>query len=182
MEGTTEQPINNEEPKNESAPGQEIVNEVVDEKPKKPKKEMTEKQKEVRMKNLQKALQKRKENKELREKEVEISKLEIQKKKINQLEQLELKKATLSAEISKKIPEKKKTERKPDPEPEPESDYSSSSSEEEVIVRRKKPHKKKIPVYDEDEYVNLVRQTATEKLKERLNNERVKMAMMSLFN
>ena len=59
---------------------------------------------------------------------------------------------------------------------------SSSSSEEEVIIKRKKPHKKTIPVYDEDDYVNLIQKTAQEKLKEKLNSERVKMAMMSLFN
>lgn len=147
------------------------------EKSSKPKKEMTEKQKEVRLKNLQKALLKRKENKELREKEVEISKLEKEKMKKDKLDDLENRKLQLTQ--SKETEPSKKTKVI---EPEPEEDYSSSSSEEEIIVRRRKPNKKKIPVYDEDEYVNLVKQTAQEKLKERLNNERVKMAMMSLFN
>ena len=55
----------------------------------------------------------------------------------------------------------------------------SDSSVEEVIVRRKK--KKDPKVYDEDDYINMIKQNAQEKLKERLNEERLRLARLSLF-
>lgn len=159
---------------------------------KKIKKPMTEKQKEVRMANLQKALLKRKENKEVRISEKEISKLEREVAKQEKFKKLDEKKENLKKELTPQIDEvevktkKKKASLSSSKEKiiiqEDSLSDSSSSSEEEVIIKRKKPHKKTIPVYDEDDYVNLIQKTAQEKLKEKLNSERVKMAMMSLFN
>lgn len=180
---TTDVPINKDEPTEVSG---------CEEIPKKIKKPITEKQKEVRIKNLQKALLKRKENKEFRIKEEELSKLEKEKEKVDKLKQMDKKKEILKKELEIPLPPKideveipvktsKKTKKVKTPE-ESDDDDSSSSSEEEIIVRRKKNNKKKIAVYAEDDYVNLVQKSAQEKLKERLNNERVKLAMLSLFN
>lgn len=200
MEDTTDQQITKEIDAENEVVLSEDQTEKVEDKPKKVKKPMTEKQKEVRMANLQKALLKRKENKETKISEKEVSKLQREVAKREKIKKLDEKKEILKKELEEyeqkaKIDEvevdthcdrssgTKKNKKKPKtPEISSEEEEESSSSDEEVIVRRKKTHKKKIPVYDEDEYVNLIQKTAQEKLKEKLNSERVKMAMMSLFN
>ena len=131
----------------------------------------------IRVKNMQKAiLAKQAKNditKTLKEKKKELSNVELdrQKRELEDIkEQIELKKQELANSKSKKAPVKRPKARPVEVE---EYDDEDSEPEEQVIVRHKKP-------IAQANYSKLVKQSAIEQLQKNLENERIKMSLLSI--
>lgn len=151
----------------------EAIEEV---KVKKERKPPTEKQVKSRENNLKKAMESRRLKALEKQKEEETAipaPQEIKKEQENDIQEEEL-------PVQQKTSKNKIVKKKIIYEDENDS-YSSSSSEEEVVVRRRKPHKKKIQTYNEPDYVDLVQKSARETLLKRLEEDKIRLSMTSLF-
>ena len=61
---------------------------------------------------------------------------------------------------------------------EDDSDDEDDPEEEKIIVKRKK--NKSLPVVNEEDYTQLIKQSAVEQLQKRLENERIRMSLLSI--
>lgn len=132
----------------------------------------------IRLQNMQKAIEAKKKKNEitktLKEKKKELSQIELdkQKKELDEIQkQIELKRQ----QDAKQKPAKpvKKVVKKII-----EEDDEESEPEEQIIVKRKK--KPAMPVVNEDDYSHLIKQSAVEQLQKRLENERIRMSLLSI--
>jgi len=162
----------------------------------KPRKQLSERELSSRRQNLQKAIEAKKAKallkKKTYEEELELETLKsekqeaIKKKEKEMLEKeiqdirgrKEVEEDEIQDEdiVQKPVKTDKKKKKKII-----EVSEDSSSSEEEIIVRRRKPHKKEIPVYQENDYVKLVQESAQNQLRKKLEEDKIRIAMSSLF-
>jgi hypothetical protein len=160
----------------------------------KPRKQLSEKQMQSRRANLQKAIEARKAKAFLKEKakkeEKELENLKNKKQEIKkEKEVLEKEIKNIEGDEEDEVLEEEDIEQVPKSKPlKPKkkkvieiSEDESSSSEEEIIVRRRKPHKKQVPVYEENDYVKLVQESAQNQLRKKLEEDKIRIAMSSLF-
>jgi hypothetical protein len=136
-----------------------------------------EEKRQIRIENLQRA-KKAKEERDaittsLKQSKKELTHLELERQK----EELELVKKKIDEISSKPMP--KKLTRKQQAVQE---QYEDEDEEEEVIVKPKRtPRARQQTVQQEPSYSNLVKQTAADQIRQRLENERIKMAMLSIM-
>lgn len=133
----------------------------------------------IRVQNMQKAIEAKKKKNEitktLKEKKKELTQIELekQKKELEEIQrQIELKKQQ-DAKQARAKPVKKIVKQII------EEDDDESEPEEQIIVRRKKKPAS-VPVVHEDDYSQLVKQSAVEQLQKRLENERIRMSLLSI--
>lgn len=135
-----------------------------------------EEKRQIRIENLQRA-KKAKEERDaittsLKQSKKELTHLELERQK----EELELVKKKID-EISSKPMPKKLTRKQAVQE-----QYEDEDEEEEVIVKPKRAQRPRQAVqHQEPSYSNLVKQTAADQIRQRLENERIKMAMLSIM-
>jgi hypothetical protein len=135
-----------------------------------------EEKRQIRIENLQRA-KKAKEERDaittsLKQSKKELTHLELERQK----EELELVKKKID-EISSKPMPKKLTRKQAVQE-----QYEDEDEEEEVIVKPKRaPRARQAAQHQEPSYSNLVKQTAADQIRQRLENERIKMAMLSIM-
>jgi hypothetical protein len=144
----------------------------------------------IRRENMQKAIeakqQKNNITKSLKEKKKELTKVELEQKKkeLEELEQrLEEKKQEEARLLSSRRTKPKAQPIKPIKpkkvvEVEDDSDDEDDPEEEKIIVKRKK--NKSLPVVNEEDYTQLIKQSAVEQLQKRLENERIRMSLLSI--
>lgn len=163
----------------------------------KPRKELSERQLQSRRQNLQKAIEARKAKavykERARREEVELEKLKLQKQEVTRKKEKEVlekeikdikgdeEDEVLEEEDIQQVAKSKPLKPKKKKVIEISEDDESSSSEEEVIVRRRKPHKKQVPIYEENDYVKLVQESAQNQLRKKLEEDKIRIAMSSLF-
>lgn len=108
----------------------------------------------------------------LKQSKKELTQLELAKQK----EELEIVKKRID-EINKPKPDRKKPVKKMIVE----EQYDDEEEDEEVVVQPKKASRPRKAVGQETSYSHLVKQSAAEQIRQRLENERIKMAMLSIM-
>lgn len=142
--------------------------------------------KRIRQENMKKAIeakqQKNEITKSLKEKKKELTKVELEQKKkeLEEIEQrLEQKRQEELKLLSSRRTKTKAQPVKPKKVVEVEEDDEDDDEEEEkIIVKRKKC--KQLPVVNEEDYSQLIKQSAVEQLQKRLENERIRMSLLSI--
>jgi hypothetical protein len=116
----------------------------------------------------------------LKEKKKELTKVELQEK-LRQLEEIEQKLEAKKQEELKLLSSRRskpKAPVKPKKVVEVEDDDDDDEEEEEkIIIKRKKGRQ---PVVNDDDYSHLIKQSAVEQLQKRLENERIRMSLLSI--
>jgi hypothetical protein len=141
----------------------------------------------IRRENMRKAIEAKQQKnditKSLKEKKKELTKVELEQKKkeLEELEQrLEEKKQEEARLLSSRRTKPKAQPTKPKKvvEVEDYDDEEDDPEEEKIIVKRKK--NKSLPIVNEEDYTQLIKQSAVEQLQKRLENERIRMSLLSI--
>ena len=142
-----------------------------------------EEKKRIRQENMRKAIEaKQAKNditKGLKEKKKELTKVELQEK-LRQLEEIEEKLEAKKQEELKLLSSRRtkpKAPVKPKKVVEVEVDDDDDEEEEKIIIKKKKGRQ---PVVNDDDYSHLIKQSAVEQLQKRLENERIRMSLLSI--
>jgi len=140
-----------------------------------------EERRQIRLENLEKAKRAKQEKnnitKTLKQSKKELTQLELQKQK----EELEA--------IKQKIETMNTQKQQPKPKPKKkiivQEEDEEEEEEEQVIVQPKRtraqPVRRPVQQTQDVDYSNLVRQSAAEQIRKQLENERIKMAMLSIM-